>query len=80
MRVLLSAYERRRGVEPVVVAVRLRTLGAQVRVCAPPDCAAAEGCDALVVTGVMPACGDDELAVPIYRGREVADHTLAEGR
>ena len=54
MRVLLSAYGSRGGVEPVVgLAVRLRALGAEVRVCAPPD----EGCDALVMRGVMPAGG-----------------------
>jgi vancomycin aglycone glucosyltransferase len=96
MRVLLSTYESHGDVEPMVgLAVRLRALGAQVRVCAPPDkgfaellagvgvplvtgatpaaadlprratelvaaqfdtvAAAAEGCDALVATGVMPA-------------------------
>ena len=38
MRVLLSTYGTRGDVEPVVgLAVRLRALGAQVRVCAPPD-------------------------------------------
>jgi vancomycin aglycone glucosyltransferase len=107
MRVLLSTYDSRGGVEPLVgLAVRLRALGAEARVCAPPDeefaerlagvgvplvpfgqsvratvtgatppsasdlprraaehvarqfgtlAAAAEGCDALVATGVMPA-------------------------
>jgi vancomycin aglycone glucosyltransferase len=104
MRVLLSTYGSRGDVEPLVgLAVRLRVLGAEVRVCAPPDegfaqrlagvgwrwcrsagrraltaaapepsalprraaelianqfdavSAAAEGCDALVATGVMPA-------------------------
>ncbi|MGC9669542.1 glycosyltransferase [Planosporangium sp. 12N6] len=105
MRVLLSTYDSRGGVEPLVaLAVRLRERGAEVLVCAPPDCAerlaevgvplvpvgppvrplvhgaappsaadvprraaeliaaqfdtlapAAEGCDALVVTGLMPA-------------------------
>ncbi|MEU4723465.1 glycosyltransferase [Nonomuraea dietziae] len=107
MRVLLSTYGSRGDVEPVVaLAVRLRELGAEVRVCAPPDeefaelltgagvlmvpfgqsaralmtapappsssnlprraaeliagqfdavTAAAEGCDALVATGAMPA-------------------------
>ncbi|MDT7674540.1 MAG: vancomycin aglycone glucosyltransferase [Pseudonocardiales bacterium] len=103
MRVLLSTYGSRGDVEPVVaLAVRLRELGAQVRVCAPPDFAerlagvgvpmvpvgpsasaltaaapppssipryateviasqfdavtrAARGCDAVVVTGMMPA-------------------------
>jgi hypothetical protein len=39
----------------VEVAVQMRALGAEVRVCAPPDCAAAEGCDALVATDVVPA-------------------------
>jgi vancomycin aglycone glucosyltransferase len=38
MRVLLSTYGSRGDVEPLVgLAVRLRELGAQVRVCAPPD-------------------------------------------
>jgi vancomycin aglycone glucosyltransferase len=105
MRVLLSAYDSRGGVEPLVgLAVRLRELGAEVLVCAPPDCAerlaevsvplvpvgapvrplvhgarppsaadvprraaeliaaqfdtlapAAEGCDALVASGLFPA-------------------------
>jgi vancomycin aglycone glucosyltransferase len=40
MRVLLSTYGSRADVEPLVgLAVRLRALGAEVRVCAPPDCA-----------------------------------------
>ena len=105
MRVLLSTYGGRGDVEPLVgLAVQLRVLGAQVRVCAPPDedfvqrlagvgvplvpvgrsahaltkaapppsslpryaaeliasqfdavAAAAEGCDALVATGPLPA-------------------------
>jgi len=105
VRVLLSTYDSRGGVEPLVaLAVRLRELGAEVQVCAPPDCAerlaevgvplmpagepvralvhratppspddvprltaeliatwfdkvaaAAEGCDALVASGVIPA-------------------------
>ncbi|MFF9841494.1 glycosyltransferase [Streptomyces sp. NPDC013740] len=38
MRVVLSAYDSRGGVEPLVgLAVRLRELGAEVLVCAPPD-------------------------------------------
>ena len=58
MRVLWSAYGSRGGVEPVVgLAVRPRALGMQVRGCAPPDSAAAEGCDALVATGVVPEIG-----------------------
>ena len=107
MRVLLSTYGSRGDVEPMVgLAMRLRELGAEVRVCAPPDkefaellagvgvplvpagrpvrpmvtgatpppaadlprraaemiaayfdtvAAAAEGCDALVATGLFPA-------------------------
>ncbi|WP_314175060.1 glycosyltransferase [Streptomyces winkii] len=105
MRVLLSTYGSRGDVEPLVaLAVRLRSLGAEVRMCAPPDedfarrladagvplvpvgpsarertaeapepssipryaaeliaaqfdgvTAAAEGCDVLVATGMMPA-------------------------
>ncbi|MER6983201.1 glycosyltransferase, partial [Streptomyces carpinensis] len=105
MRVMLSTYGSRGDVEPLVaLAVRLRELGAEVRVCAPPDedfarrlagvgvplvpfgpsaralttavpapadlprraaeviagqfdavIAAAEGCDVLVATGMMPA-------------------------
>ena len=38
MRVVLSTYGSRGDVEPVVaLAVQLRELGAEVRVCAPPD-------------------------------------------
>jgi vancomycin aglycone glucosyltransferase len=105
MRVLLSTYDSRGGVEPLAaLAVQLRALGAEAVVCAPPDCAerlaevgvslvpvgepvrtlvhgaappspadvprlaaeliatwfdqvgaAAEGCDALVASGVIPA-------------------------
>ncbi|MFC5149441.1 glycosyltransferase [Streptomyces aureoversilis] len=105
MRVLLSTYGSRGDVEPLVgLAVQLRELGAEVRVCAPPDeefaerlagagvpvvpvgpsareltaaapppsslpryaaeliatqfdtvTAAAEGCDVLVATGMLPA-------------------------
>ena len=40
MGVLLSTTETRGNVEPLLgLAVRLRALGAEVRVCAPPDCA-----------------------------------------
>ena len=38
MRVLLSTYESHGDVEPMVgLAVRLRALSAEMRVCAPPD-------------------------------------------
>ena len=40
MRVLLLTYDSRGGVEPLLgLAVQLRELGAEVRMCAPPDCA-----------------------------------------
>ncbi|GAA3285610.1 glycosyltransferase [Streptomyces lavendulae] len=121
MRVLLSAYDSRGGVEPLVgLAVRLLELGAEVRVCAPPDeefakrlatigvemtptgqsvrdlvtgktppspggvpkraaalvaafyeqaSAAAEGCDVLVATGLVPAVAgvkavSEKLGIP----------------
>jgi hypothetical protein len=54
MRMLVSAYGSRGSVEPVVArAVRLRALGTEARVCAPPD----EGCDPPVMRGVMPVGG-----------------------
>ncbi|MFM9551209.1 MULTISPECIES: glycosyltransferase [Streptomyces] len=120
MRVLLANYDSRGGVEPLVgLAVRLRGLGAEVRVCAPPDeefarrlagvgvplvpfgrpvralmtagapptpdgvprraaellaefgtvAEAADGCDVLVATGLLPAAAcvrsvADKLGVP----------------
>jgi vancomycin aglycone glucosyltransferase len=58
MRVLLSTYGSHGDLEPMVgLAVRLRALGVEVRVCAPPDFAellARVGVP-LVATGVMPA-------------------------
>ena len=57
MRVLLSTYESHGDLEPMVgPAVRLRALGAEVRVCTPPDFAEplARGGVPLVATGVMP--------------------------
>lgn len=119
MRVLLSTYGSRGDVEPLVgLAVRLRELGAEARVCAPPDedfaqrlagvdvplvpvgpsarawtkaappasslpqraaeviaaqfdavVPAAEGCDVLVATGMMPAAAGarsvaEKLGIP----------------
>ncbi|WP_253809196.1 glycosyltransferase [Nocardia amikacinitolerans] len=119
MRVVLSTFGSRGDVEPLVgLAVRLRELGAEVRVCAPPDedfarrlagvgvpvapvgrsaramtteapasanlseraaeviasqfeavTAAAEGCDALVATGMLPAAAGalsvaEKLGIP----------------
>ena len=58
MRVLLSTYGSRRDAEPMVgLAVQLRALGAAELVAAQFDtvAAAAEGCDAPVAGGMMPA-------------------------
>lgn len=56
MRVLSSTHGPRGNVETMVeFAVQPAPPRAQVRMCAPPDCAAAEECDAPVATGVMPA-------------------------
>jgi vancomycin aglycone glucosyltransferase len=50
MRVLLSTYDSRGGIEPLVgLAVQLQALGVQVRVCAPPD---EEFAERLAVFGV----------------------------
>jgi vancomycin aglycone glucosyltransferase len=58
MRVLLSTYGSRGNVETMVeFAVQPASPRAQVRMSAPPDCAAAEECDAPVATGVMPTGG-----------------------
>jgi vancomycin aglycone glucosyltransferase len=55
MRVLLSTYGSRGDVQPPVgLAVQLRALGAQVRACVPPDCAAAGERDAPVAAGAVP--------------------------
>jgi vancomycin aglycone glucosyltransferase len=51
MRVLLSTYGSRGDVEPMAgLAVQLRALGAEVWMCAPPDCA-----EMLARVGVPPA-------------------------
>src|SRR5689334_14348952 len=40
VRVLMSTYDSRGGIEPfAALGVRLRELGAEAVVCAPPDCA-----------------------------------------
>jgi vancomycin aglycone glucosyltransferase len=60
MRALLSTYGSRGEVEPMVgLAVHLRALGAEVRVCAPPDKEFAERlagvCVPQVPTGLIAA-------------------------
>jgi vancomycin aglycone glucosyltransferase len=59
VRVLLSTYDSRGGVEPLVaLAVRLGELGADVRMCAPPDCA-----DRLAEVGVPHV----PIGMPVYK-------------
>jgi vancomycin aglycone glucosyltransferase len=50
MRVVLSTYASHGDVEPMAgLAVKLRTVGAEARMCAPPDCA-----ELLGTVGVSP--------------------------
>jgi vancomycin aglycone glucosyltransferase len=63
MRVLLSTYDSRGGVEPLVgLALRLRRLSAEVLICAPPDCA-----DRLAEVGV-PLVPVGEPVRPLVHG------------
>jgi hypothetical protein len=68
MRLLLSTYDSRGGVEPLVgLAVRLRALGAKVRVCVPSDCA-----ERLVEVGVPLVGRAQDCPGPDTRGRATA--------
>ncbi|MFD8003039.1 glycosyltransferase family protein [Streptomyces mirabilis] len=132
MRVLLSAWGSRGDVEPLAgLAMGLRELGAEVRVCAPPDeefvalparvgvplvplgpsvrsvvtgerppsaatafrlapelvaaryetlTAAAEGCDALLATGLMPAGARSVAEKPGLRYVFTCFHPFGDGR
>jgi vancomycin aglycone glucosyltransferase len=65
MRVLLSTYDSRGGVEPLAaLAVRLRELGAEVRVCAPPDCA-----ERLAEVGVPLVPAGEPVRALVHRAR-----------
>lgn len=70
MRVLLSTY-RGRGDEPLVgLAVWLRALGAEVRVCVPPDWAerpAESSGGGQREMRTCPARGSTELEAPVIR-------------
>ncbi len=70
MRVLLSTYGGR-GDEPLVgLAVRLPALGAEVWVCAPPDCAERPADSSEGRQREMRACptrGSTELEAPVIR-------------
>ena len=77
MRVLLSAYGSSGDVKPVVgLAVRLRALGAEVRVCAPPD---EEFAERLAGVGVplVPAGRPVRPMVTGATPRPAADPTLS---
>ncbi|HEV7981237.1 glycosyltransferase [Amycolatopsis sp.] len=65
MRVLLSTYGSRGDVEPVVgLAVRLRELGAEVRVCAPPDFAERLAGVGVPMVPVGPSASELTVAAP----------------
>ncbi len=74
MRVLLSTYDSRGGEPLAALAVRLRELGAEVLVCAPPDCA-----ERLAEAGVplLPVGPRPELQRAVRRG---AQHPPDVGR
>ena len=81
MRVLLSTYGSRGDVEPVVaLAVQLRALGAEVRVCAPPDsqerpAGSSEGRQREMRT--CPARGSTELETPVIRPASAGQRSTA---
>jgi hypothetical protein len=81
VRVLLSTYGGRGDVEPVVgLAVRLRALGAQVRVCAPPKWAerpadSSEGRQPEMRT--CPTRGSTELEAPVIRSASAVQRSTA---
>ena len=81
MRVLLSTYGGRGDVGPLVgLAVRLRALGAEVRVCAPPDWAerpadSSEGRQREMRT--CPTRGSAELEAPVIRSASAVQRSTA---
>jgi vancomycin aglycone glucosyltransferase len=70
MRVLLSTYGGRGDVEPLVgLAVRLRELGAEVRVCAPPDFSGLDRCaERLAEVGVRLVPAGPPVRPLVHRG------------
>jgi vancomycin aglycone glucosyltransferase len=67
MRVLLSTYDSRGGVEPLVgLAVQLQAFGAEVRVCAPPD---EEFAERLAGVGVPLVPFGDSVRAMVTRAR-----------
>lgn len=79
MRVLLSTYDSRGGVEPLLgLAVQLRTLGAEAVVCAPPDDEFAERAAGLGVrlVGFGPSVRAMSTAAPQSTEEGVRGHVL----
>ena len=80
VRVLLSTYGGRRDEPLVGLAVRLRALGAEVRVCAPPDWAerpadSSEGRQREMRT--CPTRGSTELEAPVIRSASAVQRSTA---
>jgi hypothetical protein len=71
--VLLSTYGGRGGEPLVGLAVRLRALGAEVRVCAPPD--SSEGRQREMRT--CPPRGSTELEAPVIRSASAGQQSTA---
>ena len=79
VRVLLSTYGGR-GDEPLVgLAVRLRALGAEVRVCAPPDWAErpADWSGRQREMRTCPTRGSTELEAPVIRSAGAVQRSTA---
>jgi UDP:flavonoid glycosyltransferase YjiC (YdhE family) len=63
VRVLLSTYDSRGGIEPLAaLGVRLQALGAEVLVCAPPDCA-----ERLAEVSVPLVPAGEPVRAPVHR-------------
>jgi vancomycin aglycone glucosyltransferase len=78
MRVLLSTYDSRGGVEPLLgLAVSLRELGAEVRMCAPPDCATLTPETSARATAVAGGIRTDGAARAVALLADAANRTVA---
>jgi hypothetical protein len=80
VRALLSACGVRGNEPPVGLAVRLRALGSQVRVCAPPDWAersadSSEGTQRQMRT--YPTRGSTEVEAPVIRSASAVQRSTA---
>ncbi len=69
MRVLLSTYGGRGDVEPLVgLAVRLRELGVEVRICAPPDFSGLDRCAERLAEAGVPLVPAGPPVRPLVHG------------